>query len=239
MLVVLHDETLDRTARGPAANCTGRVDTKTLAQLKTCDVGSWFNQAFPDRARPEYAGLRIPTLEEVFKRYGKRINYYIETKSPETADRMEERLLALLDRYGLRKPAVVRRQVLIQSFSPASLRKLHALDPSLPLIQLNPVTDSTQLRAQLDDIASYAVGIGPFFSNVDAALVAAAHDRCLEVHPYTVNDAATMTRLLGLGVDGMFTNFPALLDQVLAKRAGPPKSRAAKSARGWDRCRRT
>ena len=47
-----------------------------------------------------------------------------------------------------------------------------------------------------------------------------------------------MTMLLALGVDGMFTNFPALLDQVLAKRAGPPKSTAAKSARGWDRCRR-
>ena len=239
VLVVLHDETLDRTARGPAANCTGRVDTKTLAQLKTCDVGSWFNAAFPERSRAEYVGLRIPTLEEVFKRYGKRINYYIETKSPETADRMEERLLALLDRYGLRKPAVVRRQVLIQSFSAASLQKIHALDPALPLIQLNSVADtSTRLRAQLDAIASYAVGIGPFFTNVDAALVEAAHERCLEVHPYTVNDSPTMTRLLDVGVDGMFTNFPALLDQVLAKKAGPAKSRAAKSARGWDRCKR-
>jgi len=240
VLVVLHDETLDRTARGPAANCTGRVDTKTLAQLKTCDVGSWFNAAFPERARPEYVGLRIPSLEEVFQRYGKRINYYIETKSPDTADRMEERLLALLDRYGLRKPAAVRRQVLIQSFSAASLQKIHALDPSLPLIQLNSVTDTSErLRAQLDGVASYAVGVGPFLSNVDVALVTAAHDRCLEVHPYTVNDAASMTMLLALGVDGMFTNFPALLDQALAKRAGPPKSRAAKSARGWDRCRRT
>jgi hypothetical protein len=54
-----------------------------------------------------------------------------------------------------------------------------------------------------------------------------------------VNDASTMTMLLALGVDGIFTNFPALLDQVLANRAGPPKSRAAKSARGRDRCRRT
>ena len=58
VLVVLHDETLDRTARGAAGNCTGRVDTKTLEQIKTCDVGSWFNEAFLARARPEYAGLR-------------------------------------------------------------------------------------------------------------------------------------------------------------------------------------
>ena len=117
---------------------------------------------------PEYAGLRIPTLEEVFQRYGKRINYYIETKSPETADRMEERLLALMDKYGLRKPAAVRWQVLIQSFSPASLQKIHRLDPSLPLIQLNSVFDTSELlRAQLESVATYAVGIGPFLSSVD------------------------------------------------------------------------
>jgi glycerophosphoryl diester phosphodiesterase len=239
VLVVLHDETLDRTARGPAENCTGRVDTKTLAQLKTCDVGSWFNAAFPERARPEYVGLRIPTLEEVFQRYGKRINYYIETKSPETADRMEERLLALMDRYGLRKPAAVRWQVLIQSFSAASLQTIHRLDPALPLIQLNSIADTSErLRAQLDGVAAYAVGIGPFLSNVDSALVAAAHARCLDVHPYTVNDAQTMAGLLDFGVDGMFTNFPALLDDLLAKRAGPPKSTAAKTARGSDHCRR-
>jgi glycerophosphoryl diester phosphodiesterase len=239
VLVVLHDETLDRTARGPVENCTGRVDTKTLAQIKTCDVGSWFNAAFPDRARPEYVGLRIPTLEEVFQRYGRRINYYIETKSPETADRMEERLLELMDRYGLRKPAAIRWQVLIQSFSAASLEKIHLLDPSLPLIQLGSVADSSErLRLQLDDISTYAVGIGPFLGNVDPALVAAAHARCLQVHPYTVNDAATMELLLALDVDGMFTNFPGLLENLLGKRAGPAKSTAAKTARDVDKCRR-
>ena len=45
---------------------------------------------------------KIPTLEEVFQRYGKTVNYYIETKAPDPADHMEERLLALLDKYGLR-----------------------------------------------------------------------------------------------------------------------------------------
>ena len=48
-------------------------------------MGSWFNEAYPDAARPEYVGLRIPTLEEVFQRYRQRVNYYIETKSPESS----------------------------------------------------------------------------------------------------------------------------------------------------------
>src|SRR5678815_84753 len=85
VLVCLHDTTLDRTARGPVENCTGPVSAKTLAQVKTCDVGSWFNDANPDRARPEYVGLQVPTLEEVFKRYRRRANYYIETKAPAVA----------------------------------------------------------------------------------------------------------------------------------------------------------
>ena len=135
-LVVLHDETLDRTARGPAANCTGRVDQKTLAQIKTCDVGSWFNAAFPALAKPSYVGLRIPTLRQVFRRYHRKANFYIETKSPETADRMEERLLRLMKAFKLRKPAATHWKVLIQSFSPASLQKVHKLDRRLPLIQL-------------------------------------------------------------------------------------------------------
>ncbi len=81
VLVALHDDTLNRTARGAAENCTGLVITKTIAQLKTCEVGTWFNEAYPRYARPEYVGLRIPTLEEVFQRYLKRTKYYIETKS--------------------------------------------------------------------------------------------------------------------------------------------------------------
>ncbi|MBP7630999.1 MAG: hypothetical protein KA758_11150, partial [Acidimicrobiales bacterium] len=64
VLVVVHDATLDRTARGPAESCTGPVATKTLAQLRQCDVGSWFNEANPALAKPEYEGLPIPTLAE-------------------------------------------------------------------------------------------------------------------------------------------------------------------------------
>ena len=105
VLVALHDDTLDRTARGPKNNCTGLVIEKTLAQIKTCDVGTWFNETFPQYAKPEYVGLKIPTLEEVFQRYGRSVNYYIETKNPEAAPGMEEELLRLMDKYGLAQPA--------------------------------------------------------------------------------------------------------------------------------------
>jgi glycerophosphoryl diester phosphodiesterase len=239
VLVALHDLTLDRTARGPAENCTGLVIEKTLAQLRTCDVGSWFNEAFPGRARPEYAGLRIPTLDELFRRYGHRARYYVETKNPEEAPGMEEALLRLMDRYELRAPAAHRRQVLIQSFSAASLQKIHALDPSLPLVQLfgGPAGTSALVRAELDAVRRYAVGIGPPRGAVDAALVAAAHARCLDVHPYTVNESREMASLVALGVDGMFTNFPDRLAAVLGRTGSPDAPGRAGGAGGA--CRRS
>ena len=241
VLVVLHDETLDRTARPTAesapGDCTGLVREKTLAQIKTCDVGTWFNEAYPQYAQPEYVGLRIPTLEEVFQKYRKRTNYYIETKSPESAPGMEEELLRLMDEYKLTKPAADRWQVLIQSFSPASLQKIHALDPSLPLIQLFSSSETSEtIQAKLDATATYAVGIGPSKSDVDKPLVDAAHARCLDVHPYTVNETSEMEQLISIGVDGMFTNFPDRLEEVLGKEAAKGKTGARLAAQASEAC---
>jgi glycerophosphoryl diester phosphodiesterase len=236
VLIVLHDSDLDRTARGPAENCTGDVIEKTLEQIKTCDVGEWFNQAFPDRARAEYVGQRIPTLEEVFQRYRHMTNYHIETKTPEDAPGMETKLLQLLDRYNLTKPAEKTYEVLIQSFSPASLQLIHQLNPRLPLIQLYGSGTSASIRATLDAVDDYAVGIGPSFRSVDAGLVADVHGRCMYLHPYTVNNATDMRNLLALGVDGMFTNFPDRLNVELGKRAVAGKHAAKMAADAREAC---
>jgi glycerophosphoryl diester phosphodiesterase len=202
VLVCLHDGTLDRTARGDAADCKGAVATKTLAQLRTCDVGSWFNIAYPESALPEYVGLKIPTLEEVFQRYGAAANYYIETKTLGAAVEMEAELVRLVNHYGLRD-GVTRRSVLVQSFDVASLRRVRALDADMPLVLLGAVT-----TAEIQTAASYAYGIGPSSVLVNKALVDTAHGLGLAVHPYTVNDNTELERLARLCVDGMFTNYP-------------------------------
>jgi glycerophosphoryl diester phosphodiesterase len=195
-------------------------------------VGSWFNDAYPDRARAGYVGLAVPTLEELFTRYGRRARYYIETKTPEAAPGMEARLLALLERHQLRPATTPPGQLLVQSFSRASLRALHARDPSLPLVQLfgGPEATSAGVRARLADVARYAVAIGPPSGAVDAALVEAAHARCLAVHPYTVNETAEMQALVAAGVDGMFTNFPDRLAAVLQGNTSPRPARCRVAA---------
>lgn len=209
VLVVLHDDVLDRVARGPAESCTGPVSDKTVAQLRQCDVGSWFNEAFPDRADPAYVGLAIPTMAEVLERYGPDVRYYIEIKSPDDSPGMEAALLDVLDEAGVGDRSD--RSVLIQSFSADSLRVLHDRRPELPLVQLLTASTEAIDPAAFDDIATYAVGVGPSKANVDAAFVDGAHRRCLVVHPYTVDDPAEMSSLIALGADGLFTNAPDVL----------------------------
>lgn len=212
VLVCVHDETLDRTA----VDCRGRIIDRDWAAIRDCDVGSWFNRAFPVRARDEYVGQRIPTLDEVLERYRDRTAFYIETKNPAAAPGMESRLLALLAKHDLIALARTEWRVLIQSFSEASLRLIHAEDPALPLIQLiHERSGAAHIQTLLPNIAEYAVGIGPELRDVDAALVAAAHSRGLHVHPWTVNEIADMRRLTEARVDGMFTNF---VDRLLGLR---------------------
>ncbi len=246
VLVVLHDEDLDRTTRGPAENCTGPVGEKTLEQVKTCDVGSFFNERYPDFARDGYEGLKIPTLEEVFKRYGTETNYYIETRSSEAppgnpgidaSSGMEEELLRLMDEYGLGEPASGSWRVLIQSFVPASLAEIHAEDPSLPLVQLYSDGETGEtIRADLAAAGDYAVGVGPSMDDVDRGLVEAAHAECLAVHPYTLLEEPDMREMIDLGVDGMFTDFANRLEGVLGEDAADGNSAAVESAEASQAC---
>ncbi len=246
VLVVLHDEDLDRTTRGPAENCTGPVSEKTLAQVKTCDVGSFFNERYPEYARDEYAGLKIPTLEEVFRRYGPETNYYIETRSSEAppgnpgiddSSGMEEELLRLMDEYGLREPAAGSWRVLIQSFVPASLSEIHAQDPSLPLVQLYSDEETSEtIRADFEAAGTYAIGVGPSMDDVDRGLVEAAHAECLAVHPYTLLEKPDMREMIDLGVDGMFTDFPNRLEGVLGGEAADGNSAAVEAAEASESC---
>lgn len=230
-LVAIHDTNLDRTTDGG-----GPVGAHTLAELKALDAGSWFNRAHPGQADPAYVGVRLLTLDEIIEAFGPERRYYIETKSPELYPGVEEKLIETLTAHGL----IQRKNVVLQSFSADSLKKLHALDQDVPLIQLlwygrtadgemveesgtTPPLSSAGL-ADFRGIARYASGVGPNVGDggqrvVDASFVRRAHRAGLLVHVYTVDDTETMNELIDAGVDGIFTNFPARLDRVLNRRA--------------------
>lgn len=227
-LVVLHDASLERTVRGPASACEGRVIDRTLEELRRCEASSWkveqLREAGLTAEADAVAALptqRIPTLAEVFERYGTdgSVQYYIETKNPEEAPGMEAALVALLRRVDLYPDGPGDRTVLVQSFSAASLKSLHAEAPELPLVQLGGagVDDVDDPATVLGPMAEYAVGWGPSHRLITRARVAAAHAEGLVVHPYTINEAGRMQELLEAGVDGMFTDVPDVLLGLLGR----------------------
>src|ERR687897_3681364 len=99
-----------------------------------CDAGSWFS--------PEYAGEQIPTLEEIFLKYGTSVNYYIETKNPDAAPGMEEELLQLMDEYDLLEPAAEDWRGLHPSLPPGGLLTIHHIaipenEAALPRVHMS------------------------------------------------------------------------------------------------------
>ncbi len=219
VLVVVHDATLDRTARGASADCTGRVAEKTIAQIESCDMGAWFNSAYPSLARAEFIGLRVPRLADLMARYAATTRLYIETKDPDSYPGLEADIVSQLHQHWISAAESDLPRVFIQSFSKSSLLRVRALDPTIPLVQVFDATDPVAIDAQLADARSYGAGIGVRKLDVTPALVKSAHSRCLLVHAYVSDDEAEMQSLLAMGIDGIFTGNPDGLRAVIDRRA--------------------
>lgn len=214
VLIAMHDEKVDRTTDG-----SGFVKEMTLSEIKQLDAGSWFNEAYPDKAQPEYAGLTVPTLEEVIEEFGRGSRYYIETKAPDVYPEMQEELLRVLYKHKLIGSNEASSKVLVQSFSADSLLEIHELDPEIPLIQLISYSEPATITDQeISAIKEYALGIGTGYTSIDKEYVEKIRENDLLIHPFLVNSKADMERLLDWGVTGMFTNFPDRLDEVLKSR---------------------
>ncbi|MEH7443754.1 glycerophosphodiester phosphodiesterase [Bacillus sp. JJ1122] len=217
-LIAMHDETLDRTTGE-----TGMVKDFSLAQIKKLDAGSWFNDTFPQKAKPEYMGLQVPTLREIIERMGPKARYYIETKSPEFYPGMEEKLLDILLEYNLIGETQPVGKIIIQSFSAESLKKIHQKDESIPLIQLlSYYAPAIITNEEVTKIKGYAVGIGMHYTAISPGYVKKVRDSGLLIYPYTVNEKEDMEMLLDWGVTGMFTNYPDRLNEVIGKRKRMP-----------------
>lgn len=220
VLVCLHDTTVDRTTGGAHS---GRVDSFTLAELRAMDTGSWFNAQHPDRARPEYVGQRVVTLEEQLACYAKaapRSRFHLETKAPaEYGGRLEPALVEVLRRHRLLDTGDAQTsRVVVQSFDLASLEVMSRLAPAVPRAYLFAAPGDPAVL--LGRLPSYVDIAAPAYQTllVHPTFPALAHERGVEVHTFTVDDAPTMERLLDLGVDGVFTNRPDVLRRVVDAR---------------------
>lgn len=229
VLVCIHDTTVTRTSGG-----SGRVDAYTVEQLRQRDWGTWFNNANPSRARPEYAGARLVTFEEqlaCYLRHNPRMRFHVETKAPaEYGGKMEPALVELLARLNLLSTGnndIQTSTVVVQSFDLASLREVKRLAPTLPTAFLFSVPPDPLIAAGI--LPDYVDAAAPtsVFLRANPGYVAAVHRTGKEVHTWTVDNPADMDYLLDIGIDGIFSNRPDILrDRIDAHGLGvDPKQR--------------
>ena len=203
----------------------------TLAQIRTLDCGKPASQ-FP---RAEVVrGNKIAVLPEVFSltdSYRADVRYNIETKvaadHPAISAQPQEFVDVVL--AAVRAAGKVDR-VEIQSFDWRTLPLVRHAEPSIPLVALwnehTWVPGSPWLATVNPDvvgdpvIGAMMVGasiLSPEYSLVDRALVDRAHSLGLSVIPWTVDDANDMRTQIAVGVDGIITNYPAVLRTVMAE----------------------
>jgi glycerophosphoryl diester phosphodiesterase len=188
--IVIHDDTLERTTDG-----SGPVDALSLEELRRLDAGSWKGR--------EFAGERIPMLEEVIDALPATATVFAELKAgSDRAPGIEEDLA----RWLAARSAVDR--VRISSFDHRALARLRRLVPALrtaALFVCLPVDPVGLARA------CGAQAIHPSFRYLTRDVVDEAHRGALEVHTWTVNEPADIAAVRALGVDGIMSDYPERL----------------------------
>lgn len=192
-LVVLHDETLDRTTTGK-----GYLQAHTAEEVRGCDAGSWFS--------PRFGGEKVPFLWEVLELVrGKGILLNIELKNGIVPYRgMEEKLISLLADYP-------EQEVLVSSFNHYSLKLIKQLQPGMQCGALYVAGFLEPWR--------YAAHWGfealhPIYLNIIPELLTGCRQAGIRLFPWTVDDNETLGRLAASGVDGIITNAPDRLYRI-------------------------
>ncbi|WP_019448328.1 glycerophosphodiester phosphodiesterase [Cupriavidus sp. BIS7] len=191
--VLMHDATLDRTTTG-----SGRVDAMTLGELAALDAGGWHS--------PAYAGEPVPTLVAI-ARYTQANGFMVNIEiKPVPGTEYRTGAAVALDALTLWKHAAV--PPLLSSFSEEALEAAHKVAPGLPralLLDKLPPDWLERLR-RLECVA-----LDANHSELDAAVIGAAHAAGFKVLCYTVNDPARAQDLLDWGLDGLITD---AVDQI-------------------------
>lgn len=219
-VVVLHDATVDRTTNGH-----GPVRDLTLAELEALDAGWHFTA--PSGQQPfRGQGLSVPRLEEVLVRFG-RAAFNIEIKARDPG--LVRQVLDLLDRTGVSR-------VVLAAEDDVIMRELETVATRVPLgLSRGQVLDVVQrawLGRSLERYAGRSLQIPPRWRGVPVAarpVLKAAQRAGLEVHLWTVNDPARGERWLRRGLDGIMSDDPGALADVVIRekerRAGRPLGR--------------
>lgn len=195
-VVVCHNFEVDQTSNGH-----GRIVAKSLAELKELDFGGWFG--------PQFAGERIPTLDEVFDHLGPAVLVNIELKTESLrSSGLEAAVADLIARRRLYD------RVIVSSFNPIALWRLRRLETRIAVgLLYAPNLPIFLARAWLRPVVR-PQALHPEQTLVDASYLAWARRLGYAVNVWTVNEEAGMRRLIDLHVTAIITDYPDRLVAV-------------------------
>ena len=195
-LVAIHDATVNRTTNGQ-----GAVHDMTLAELRRLDAGSWFGS--------EFAGERIPTIEEILEFANKHdVVFYLEMK-PSGSWGGKHALIS-----ALRESGEIARTVVI-SFDDAILAGVRKIEPTLMTGLLFEGHIPNPLDKAIEIGARQLVVRGDL---VTPRLLKEARGRDLQVVCWTVNHPGHMRLLVQAGVDGIISDYPDRLLELTRRK---------------------
>ncbi len=192
-VVVVHDSDFMKLAGVPL-----KVWEATIAEVEAVDVGSRFDPAF--------AGERVPTLAAVLEACRGRAGVTIELKDYGHGQMLEERVAGIVEACGMESDVVV------MSLKPAVVKRMKSLRPdwTVGLLMSVSVGDASTLEADFLAVNARYVSRG---------FVRRAHRAGKQVFVWTTNDAVSISRMIGRGVDGVITDDPDLARRVIVQRA--------------------
>ena len=209
-LVVIHDDTLERTSNG-----FGTVREKTLSDLLLLDAGYSFTD---EKGEHPYRGkgVKIPTLEEVLIKFPTtRIVLDLKDNLIKAGDKVAD----LLEKRG------VQNRVVIASEHGSILHNMHKFFPDWLYgasqdIVLKSVTLASIGLTGLDSMKADLYSIPEMHNNIRVltpTLLTELKRRQKKTYIWTVNDEADFKRLIAMGVDGIITDRPSALLKLLAQ----------------------
>ncbi len=191
-VVIAHDSDFMKSA-----GVDLKVWDATMADLASIDIGSWFD--------PVYAGERTPTLREALRSVKGRGKLLIELKYYGHDVELEQRVATIVEEEDIAD------DIAVMSLKIEGLRKMQELHPDwrYGILAARAIGNLAQLDADF-----LAVNTG----QVSMGLIRRAHAAGKQLYVWTVDDPLTMSRMISLGVDGLITNKPVLVRQVMDAR---------------------
>jgi glycerophosphoryl diester phosphodiesterase len=192
--VVIHDNALNRTTNG-----RGRVNKTTYKELSGFDAGVTFSKQF--------LGEKVPTLDETMALIEGKCKLLIEIKKPDATGDIERDVVSLIHKHKAWSWCVV------QSFNYRSVFTIHQLDPKIKtaLLFVKPNIEKIQNNSEM----GFLSGINIYHRFAGKRTIEKLHKLQKTVFVWTVNHPKRIQKIIENGADGIMTDDPQMMKELL------------------------